>query len=142
MLRVGAAWLGALALGCAGAAADPPRACLKVAASENLNAFGGEPHVVVLSFYPLRNVTAFQAADLRELLRGGRPAGLTGEPWQTTVLPGQRLVFEEQLPRETASLGVVADYYRGPSRAVVEASCGWFGGESLVLTSGDLQIER
>ena len=124
------------ASGCAGGAPEPPRACLGIEAAERLNFYEGRPHVLVLTFFPLRSGTAFEAADPQDLLRGERPEGA----WEITVLPGQQLRLDEPLPRETYSLGVVADFNRGPSRAVVEVSCGFFGNRRLILTQSDLQV--
>ena len=101
----------------------PPHLCHEIHAAKDLNLFDGQAHVVVVHFYPLQNATAFEATNARDLIRGAKPAGVAGEPWQTTVLPGQTLKLAEQLPRDTADLGIVADYYRGPSRIVIPASC-------------------
>jgi len=101
----------------------PPRLCHELRAAKDLNVFDGQPHIVVVHFYPLQNVTAFEATNARDLIRGAKPAGVAGEPWQTTVLPGQTVKLAEQLPKDTANLGIVADYYRGPSRIVVSSSC-------------------
>jgi len=101
----------------------PPHLCHELQASKDLNLFDGQPHVVVVHFYPLQNVTAFEATSGRDLIRGAKPSGVAGEPWQTTVRPGQTLKLGEQLPRDTAHLGLVADYYRGPSRVVIATDC-------------------
>lgn len=139
-------WLGALALllavaGCKTFGSDdPPQMCLDVEASANLNQFEGQPHVVVLYFYPLQNQTGFLNTDVRRLVNGEKPAGMTGDRWEATVLPGQRVELKEQLPRDTPFVGVVADFYRQPSRAVLEPSCGVFGGSKIVLSAIDLQV--
>ena len=135
-------WILAALLGAMGCVTTPeaPRMCLDIEASANLNQFEGQPHVVVLYFYPLQNQASFQRADLRQLVNGDKPSGLTGDRWEATVLPGQRIALEEQLPRETAFVGVVADFYKRPNRAVIEPSCGWFGGEKIVLSATDMQV--
>ena len=124
--------------GCA-STPEPPELCLEIGASPNLNLFDGQPHAVVLYLYPLQNVSAFRASDPRSMLSGARPPGMTGERWEATVLPGQRKEIREQLPRDTGSVGVIADFYSGPSAAVVEAGCGLFGGAEVVLSASDLQ---
>jgi type VI secretion system VasD/TssJ family lipoprotein len=123
-----------------GGSSDAPRMCLDIEASANLNQFEGQPHVVVLYFYPLQSQTAFLAASPRSLVSGDKPGGITGDRWEATVLPGQRVELEEQLPRDTVYVGVVADFYRTPSRAVLSPSCGIFGGEKVVLSATDLQV--
>jgi type VI secretion system VasD/TssJ family lipoprotein len=119
----------------------PPKLCHELRAAKDLNLFDGQPHVVVVHFYPLQNATAFEATNARDLIRGAKPAGVAGEPWQTTVLPGQTLRLGEQLPRDTADLGIVADYYRGPSRIVVSASCD-SDDEERVITLAASSIEK
>src|SRR5687768_13336989 len=56
------------ASGPGGVSASAPRSCLRIEAGSNLNLFDGQPHVVVLYFFPLQNVSAFQSADLRDLV--------------------------------------------------------------------------
>jgi type VI secretion system VasD/TssJ family lipoprotein len=123
-------WAGGFALlvlalpGCfGGGGSEPERLCLELDASKELNLFDGQPHVVVVHFYPLENATAFQATDVRDLIRGAKPAGLAGEPWQTVALPGQKLKLTEPLPKNATQLGIVADYYHGPSRVIVPTKC-------------------
>ena len=130
-----------LGLGCGGGKSRPSEICLSLEAASNLNSFDEQAHVVVVYFYPLQNVMAFNAMDSDELLNGGRPPGLTGDPWETTVYPGQKMNLEEKLPRDTVFLGVLADFYSGPSRAVVEADCSLVGNQKIVLSSRDLQID-
>ena len=130
-----------LAMGCAGGP-KPSEICLSLVASPNLNRFDGESHVVVVFFYPLQNVSAFNTTEPSDLLSGVNPPGLTGDPWEVTVYPGEIKKLEEQLPRDTAFLGLIADYYNGPSRTVVEAECAKIGGGArIILTSNDLQAE-
>ena len=119
---------------------DPPQVCLDVEASVNLNQFEGQPHSVVLFFFALQNQSGFLEGDLNRWVRGEKPAGAIGEPWEKTVLPGQRTELKEQLPRDTPYVGVVADFYRKPSGAVLEPSCGMFGGGKIVLSATDLQV--
>ena len=118
----------------------PPHLCHELQASKQLNLFDGQAHVVVVHFYPLQNVTAFEAMSARDLIHGDKPAGVVGEPWQTTVRPGQTLKLAEQLPRDTAHLGIVADYYRGPSRIVISASCDSDDAERVIALS-DVAVE-
>jgi type VI secretion system VasD/TssJ family lipoprotein len=127
-------------IGCAGGD-DPPEMCLSIEASPNLNLFDGEAHVVVIYFYPLQNVMAFRAADTVALLDGTRPPGLTGDPWETTVFPGEARELREKLPRDTEFLGVVADFYGGPSRTIVPVECSTFGQTAIVLSSSDVQVQ-
>ena len=127
---------------CAGTP-KPAEVCLELEASENLNRFDGQPHVVVLLFFPLQNVSAFNQTDPVDLLNGVQPPGSTGDAWEVTLLPGETRNLEEKLPADTGFVGLVADFYRGPSRTVVEASCGslGLGGTKIVLSSNDLQVE-
>ena len=119
----------------------PERLCHELHAAKDLNLFDGQAHVVVVHFYPLQNATAFEATNARDLIRGAKPAGVAGEPWQTTVLPGQTLKLDEKLPPDTADLGIVADYYRGPSRIVIPASCD-SDDEERVITLAAAAVEK
>lgn len=129
-------------VGCAGSP-KPAELCVNLIADENLNRFDDQPHVVVVWFYPLQNVSAFETADPVDLLRGKQPPGLTGDPWEETLYPGEIRTLETNLPTDTLFVGVVADFYRGPSRTVIEASCPTMGlgGTKIVLSSNDLQVE-
>ncbi len=119
---------------------SPAEMCLSIEASPNLNQFDGAPHVVVLYFYPLQNLMAYRQTDPIELLEGGRPPGLTGDPWETTILPGAVRDLQEILPQNTRFIGILADFYSGPSQAVVEADCPMFGKPTIVLTASDVQV--
>ena len=68
-------------------------------------------------------------------------AGQTGRVWDTTLLPGEERTVQEMLPRDTALVGVVADFFAGPARVLLEPGCGPLGGGVLVVTSGDIQIQ-
>jgi type VI secretion system VasD/TssJ family lipoprotein len=118
---------------------SPPEVCLAIEASENLNLFDGEPHVVVAFFYPLQNEMSFQQTDAADLLDGKRPAGMTGDRWETTIYPGTTRELRETLPRDTEFVGVLADFYAGPSRTVVPAECGTFSQGTVVLSASDVQ---
>jgi type VI secretion system VasD/TssJ family lipoprotein len=133
---------GFLGIGGSDESEGPAKLCLELQASKDLNLFDGQPHVVVVHFYPLQNVTAFEASSVRDLIRGEKPAGLAGEPWQTTVLPGQKLRVGEQLPKDTAQIGVVADYYRGPSRVIASTTCESETGNVLVLSASEIAIQE
>ncbi len=134
--------LALVSVSCAGGG-KPAEVCLALAASPNLNSFDGQAHVVVVSFYPLQNISAFNTTDPVDLLSGAKPPGLTGDPWEVTVHPGEIRKLEEKLPRDTVFIGLVADFYSGPSRTVVEADCATLGlgGTRIVLSSEDLQVE-
>lgn len=119
---------------------SPAEMCLSIEASPNLNQFDGAPHVVVLYFYPLQNLMAYRQTDPVELLNGGRPPGLTGDPWEITILPGAVRELEETLPLNTRFVGILADFYNGPSQAVVEAACPMFGSQTVVLSASDVQV--
>ncbi len=142
MLAIAIAFALALASGCAGRP-KPAEVCLSLVASSNLNRFDGQAHVVVVSFFPLQNVSAFNTTDPADLLQGEKPPGLTGDPWEVTLYPDEIRTLEEKLPADTVFVGLVADFYRGPSRTVVEASCPTLGlgGTKIVLSSNDLQVE-
>lgn len=129
----------ALLAGCGGSA--PAEVCLHIEASPNLNLYDGEPHVVVVYFYPLQNVMAFRQSDANDLLGGDRPPGLMGDRFEITVFPGTTQEVSESLPRDTRFVGILADFYNGPSKAVVEAECQMFGGTAVVLSSSDVQVK-
>lgn len=134
--------LGLIAGGCGGGAGKPSEVCLVLVPSPNLNRVEGDPHVVVVSLYPLQNISAFNTTDPVDLLNGMKPPGVTGDSWDVTVYPGQIQKLEVKLPRDTAFVGLVADFYNGPSRAVIEADCPTFGsGTRIILTTSDLQAE-
>jgi hypothetical protein len=38
-------------------------------------------------------------------------------------------------------VGILADFYKGPSRAIVEAECPTFGKPSVVLSASDVQAK-
>lgn len=97
--------------------------CIQLRASKQLNLFDGQPHALVVYFYPVSNVTGFEAMPVRDLIRGGKPDGLAGESWRTTVLPGQKLNLGEKVPELATHIAVVADYYAGPSRVIVPTDC-------------------
>jgi type VI secretion system VasD/TssJ family lipoprotein len=130
-----------LGIHCVTGAPDPPRFCVDIRASDRLNSFEDEPHVVVLAFYPLRSDSGFRAMDPKQLIDGAAPPGTTGDRWELTVLPGEHRELEETLPRDTGWVGVLADFYRGPSREIVAAGCPRFGRTALVLSHSDLQTE-
>ena len=131
-----------LSAGCFGGT-KPAEVCLSLVASPNLNSFDSQAHVVVVLLFPLQNISAFNTTDPLDLLRGVQPPGLTGDSWEVTIYPGEIKKLEEKLPRDTVFLGVVADFYNGPSRTVVNAKCSTFGlgGTKIILSSNDLQAE-
>ena len=137
--------IGALVLGCGGGASlvkdNPPEMCLSIRATPQLNLYDGEPHVVSLSFYPLSNSTEFREADAYDLLERIDLAGQTGKVWDTTLLPGEERSVKEMLPRDTALIGIVADFFSGPARVLLEPGCGPLSRGVLVVTSGDIQIQ-
>jgi type VI secretion system VasD/TssJ family lipoprotein len=140
-IALAAAWVGAVCAlsGCL-STGQSARICLNIEASANLNSVGGDPHVVVVYFYPLQNVLAFQQSDARELLDGKRPPGLMGDRFEITVFPGTQQELSENLPRDTQHVGILADFYNGPSKAVAPAECPRFGDTHLVLSSSDVQV--
>ncbi len=140
-LTLSALLAGGLAAACASGPPPPPEVCLSIEASPNLNLFDGEPHVVVVHFYPLQNSMAFRQADAEELLRGKHPPGMTGDAWETTVFPGGRHKLRESLPRDTQIIGILADFYSGPSRTLVDADCGTFWKTKVVLSASDVQAK-
>jgi type VI secretion system VasD/TssJ family lipoprotein len=135
------AWVVAVCLlGCR-SNGEPAAVCVNIDASPNLNLFSGDPHVVVVYFYPLQNVMAFRQTDAVDLLDGKRPPGLMGDRFEITIFPGTQRQVSETLPRDTQFVGILADFYNGPSKAVVEAQCGMFGGPTVVLSSSDVQVK-
>ena len=140
-LVVAALWLSACGGGFLGMGGGPSTGelCLELRASKQLNQFDGQPHALVVYFYPVANVTGFEATSARDLIRGTKADGLAGESWRTTVLPGQKVKQgEKPLPLAT-HIAVVADYYAGPSRVIVPATCD-DGGPVVVLSSAEAAV--
>lgn len=132
----------AVGSGCMGGGPPPPpEMCLRIEATARLNLFEGEPHVVALYFYPLLNTTAFHEADARDLLRRIELAGQTGQPFEATFLPGEERDLREKLPRDTAMVGIVADFFEGPSKVLIEPSCGLLSGSVVALSTNDIQVQ-
>jgi len=142
--RGGAALVG---LAMTSACGTSGHACLDLEVSPRLNYYDGQSHVLVLSLFPLENALGFRQASPGDLLRGDRPPGLIGAPLEITLQPGRDERVEENFPRDTRHLGLVADYYRAPGdpegarKGIVEADCGWFGDPRAVLGPRDLQVE-
>lgn len=137
----------ALVTACGGAKMPEPReVCLEVQASPNLNLFDGQAHAVTIFLYPLISPLGFQQASVQDLLDGASPPGVAGPPVSITVGPGERRSFQEAFPQTSAYMGIVVDYYRGPSdpegsrRAVVPATCGWFSSPTITLSPQDLLV--
>lgn len=131
-------------LGCGvlgGGQPEPPEFCVELAASSNLNQFSGEPHLVVVHFFPLSNRKAFMSADLSALVRGEHGLQTTGDVWEEEMLPGQVKEMRETLPRDTLFIGLVADFFRQPSRVTIEAECPTLGKPHVVLSASDLQVK-
>ena len=115
--------------------------CLEIEASTQLNYFSDQAHVVVLYVYPLSSGRSFAALSPRELIAGKAVSELTEDRRTLEVEPGQQLELGDPLPRDTAELGLVADFYVGARKAMVRAECGFFGGERIVLTANDIQVD-
>ena len=137
---------GMLAMGCA-SGPKSVKGCVRFNASENLNLYDGQPHVVTIYLYPLASVLGFQQASVDDLLGGATPPGVLSNPVALTVAPGEEdRVFEDLFPAQTIQLGVLADYYRAPGdpegarMQVVRARCGWRK-PKLVLSAKDLYLE-
>lgn len=138
------AGLTAASSGCAGRAVNT---CLTVNSGPALNTFDGQPHVVVLYLFPLENEQGFRQADSRDLLDDpNRISGLAGGRFQFVVPPSEEIKWKEAMPPSTRTLGLLADYYRGPNdppgtvKAVVRASCKWFRKPKVVLTPSNLLV--
>lgn len=135
-----------LSLACGGGA-GPVSFCVNVQASNDLNFYNGQPHVVALYIYPLRSQADFTRLTVEELLSDVTAPGID-PPRQITVSPGQTLPFADTLPPMTTAVGLVADYYRRPGdsegsrKAVLEASCGRFGKQKVTLSARELAVER
>jgi type VI secretion system VasD/TssJ family lipoprotein len=138
------AWVAVGLLGCGifgGGQPDPPEFCVELEASSNLNQFSGEPHLVVVHFFPLSNRKAFMSADLSALVTGEHGLQTTGDVWEEEMLPGQVKEMRETLPRDTLFIGLVADFFRQPSRVTIEAECPTLGKPHVVLSASDLQVK-
>ena len=131
--------------GCASGLAK--NTCLSVTSGPALNTYDGQPHVVVLHLFPLESEQGFRQADARDLLDDSEQiAGLAGGRFAFTIPPSGEIKWKEAMPPSTQSLGLLADYYRGPNdppgtvKAVVRASCKWFRKPSVVLTPSNLLV--
>jgi type VI secretion system VasD/TssJ family lipoprotein len=135
------------ALACA-RPAQPHDVCFEVRASQNLNTYGGQPHVVVVDLHPLETSGGFDQLSAGDLINGAKPSGQTGTPIQMTIAPGEQREVRETFPANTKWIGVVADYYRAPGAAdgtrklVAPASCGRRGSTVVVLSPSDLLLEK
>jgi type VI secretion system VasD/TssJ family lipoprotein len=123
----------------------PAGMCLEVQASPNLNTYNGQPHAVTLHIYPLSGRLGFQQIGIDELLGGALPPGGVGPPRMIAMSPGQTRNIEETFDQTTVSIGILADFYRGPSdpegnrRVVIEAKCGR-GSPTVVLSAKDVTL--
>lgn len=135
-----------LALAACAACSSPTgrKVCLDLVGSPDLNTFDGEPHAVVVRVYPLQEKQSFGKLSADELLEGAKPDGMLGNPYETTIVPGETRQVRERFPIETLFIGLVADYYRAPGdRAgvrtmVARGGCGWFSTKKIVLGPRDL----
>ena len=146
MLRCVAALLAALALfGCS--TPTGRRVCLDFVASEDMNLFDGEPHAVVVRLYPLQERASFERLSADELIEGAKPEGMLGNPYETTIVPGEKRELRERFPLETLFIGIVADYYRASGDAsgvrsmTTRGGCGWFSTRRIALGPRDLPKE-
>jgi hypothetical protein len=68
-------------------------------------------------------------------------------PYETTIVPGEKRELRERFPRETLFIGIVADYYRASGDAsgvrsmTTRGGCGWFSTRRIVLGPRDLPKE-
>jgi len=141
------ALLAAAAIGCGGPP-KPVEACLTITSGTNLHTYDGQPHVLPVYVYALSSSLGFEQTDVTTLLASDElPEGVVGGPLELIVAPDQVVDFHEALDPRTTQLGIVADYYRAPHdppgsrKAVVQASCGIFGGAKIRLTPTDLLVE-
>jgi type VI secretion system VasD/TssJ family lipoprotein len=136
------ALVGAAGLACS----SPPgrKVCLDLVGSPDLNTFDGEPHAVVVRLYPLQEKQGFGKLTADELLDGAKPEGMLGNPYETTIVPGETREVRERFPVETLTMGIVADYYRAPGdrsgvrTMTVRAGCGTFSAKKIALGPRDL----
>lgn len=120
------------------------RACVAFDASNDVNFYDGQAHVILLSIYPLSNKAGFESSSLAELISGADVSGLVGERRILQLAPGERKQFDETIPAEATTLGIAADYYQprgsGEQKVVVDASCGE-GGPRVHLTRGEALLD-
>lgn len=139
-------WLLALTSLLGLACSSPPgrKVCLDLVGSPDLNTFDGEPHAVVVRLYPLQEKQSFGKLTPDELLDGAKPEGMLGNPYETTIVPGELRAVRERFPVETLTIGILADYYRAPGdrsgvrTMTVRASCGTFSAKKIALGPRDL----
>jgi type VI secretion system VasD/TssJ family lipoprotein len=119
-----------------------PGICLDLRASPDLNFFAGQPHVLRLWLYPLDDELGFQQADVEDLLAGRKPAGAGGDPIELRIAPAERRRIDQPLPTGARSIGLVADYYRGPEgeggarRLVVNGHC-----HTILLSKSEVKLQ-
>lgn len=136
--------LSQLLLACGGAP-KPVGFCADFSASQDLNFYDGQAHVVVVYLYPLRSQVDFQRLTPDELLAGAEAPAIDA-PRQLTVAPGQSMPFQETLPPMTSHVGVLADYYvrpgegEGNRKTVLPADCGRFGRSTVLLTAREVKV--
>ncbi len=124
--------------------AGPPELCLEIEASARLNLTDGEPHALVLYLFPLENATAFDESDARDLLGvadGGKLAGLAGPVVDVTLLPAEVRMVRERFQDRTQAVGLVADFYGGPRKVVLEPGCDEKKPRRLLLLADDVQAD-
>jgi type VI secretion system VasD/TssJ family lipoprotein len=141
------ALLCALASGCSlfgKGDAGPPELCLEIEASARLNLTDGEPHALVVYLFPLENATAFDETDARDLLAvadGGKLVGLSGPVLDVTLLPAEVRRVRERFQDRTVAVGLVADFYGGPRKAVLDPVCNEKKPRRLLLLADDVQTD-
>ena len=135
------------ALGCFGGGDAPPELCFSLEAARDLHFYDGQPHSLALFVYPLGSERGIDQSMASEFLDGDPPVEVLEQRYEVVVTPGERRRFDQVLPRGTAQIVVIADYYRRPGDppgkrlASLEPRCGSLFRPTLVLSASELRLE-
>ena len=135
-------------LGCFGGGDAPPELCFSLEAARDLHFYDGQPHSVALFVYPLGSQRALDQSMASAFLDGDPPVEVLEQRYEVVVTPGEQRRFDQVLPRGTAQVVVIADYYRRPGDppgrrlASLEPRCrsSWFR-PTLMLSASELRLE-
>jgi len=73
--------------------------------------------------FPLDSTTSFEEADANDLRSQATLPGMTGEKLDLTIVPEEVRDVRGPVDERTRFVGVLADFYDGPRRLLLEPSC-------------------